>query len=100
MLAPPCPRCGDRHLVELRCWNGRHVDRMRRAVLATYGETCVHCGRPGATSVEHVQPRSWCGTDALDNLRPAHLACNMSRGTDPMPGWRLPAVVATRSDRW
>lgn len=73
---------------------------MRALVLATYGDVCVHCGRHGATSPEHVQPRSMGGTDALDNLRPAHLACNISRGTDPMPGWGTGPVTDATSTRW
>lgn len=94
--APACPACRHRHLVGLPCWNGRYVARVAAAVLAEYGDTCCHCGQPGARSVEHVRPRSWGGTDDLANLRPAHLRCNLSRGTRPMVGWALP----TRSREW
>ena len=94
--APHCWRCHHRHLVVLPCWNGRHVRRVLDAVLATHGDTCVHCGLPGARSVEHVVPRSYCGLDTLDNCRPAHLVCNLSRGTKPMVGFALP----TSSRRW
>ena len=98
--APPCSRCQHRHLLSLPCWGGRTVPRLRALVLTTYGDRCVHCGLSGARSVEHVQPRSMGGTDALANLRPAHLACNISRGTDPMPGWGTGPVTVERSDRW
>lgn len=98
--AAACPRCNHRHLPTLPCWAGRYVAQLRALVLATYGDSCVHCGRPGARSVEHLQPRSMGGTDALSNLRPAHLSCNISRGTDPMPGWGAGPVTAETSPRW
>jgi len=98
--APVCRRCQARHLDYLRCWSGRYVVQVRAAVLARYGDRCVHCGIAGARSVEHVRPRSFGGTDQLDNLRPAHLVCNLRRGTEPMPGWP-PALVTTEvSPRW
>ena len=98
--APACVACRHRHLPGLPCWGGRHVAKCRDLVLATYGDVCVHCGLHGSTSVEHVQPRSMGGTDALDNMRPAHLSCNVSRGTDPMPGWGAGPVVDVTSQDW
>lgn len=72
------------------------MNQLRRLVLSTYGDICVHCGEPGARSVEHLQPRSRGGTDALANLRPAHLVCNISRGVRPMP--TAPVTVETSSN--
>jgi len=92
-----CRRCRHRHLPTLPCWGGRYVTQLRRLVLSTYGDICVHCGGPAARSVEHLQPRSLGGTDALANLRPAHLACNISRGTRPMP---TGPVTVESSSRW
>lgn len=97
---PTCRRCARRHLPALPCWAGRYVQRVAALVLATYGDVCCHCNKPGARSVEHVHPRSLGGTDALDNLLPAHLVCNQARGTKPMPGFGMPAVVASSSTRW
>src|SRR5262245_2952232 len=99
-LAPICAKCRHRHLPGLRCWRGRYVAQVRALVLSTYGDTCCHCGDRGAWSVEHVTPRSRCGTDALENLRPAHLMCNLERGTNPMAGWGARPVVTLVSDRW
>jgi 5-methylcytosine-specific restriction endonuclease McrA len=98
--APTCPRCEHRHLVGLPCWSGRYVVKLRALVLATYGDVCVHCGEHGARSPEHVHPRSMGGTDAIGNLRPAHLSCNIRRGTEPMPGWGAGPVTAETSGRW
>jgi 5-methylcytosine-specific restriction endonuclease McrA len=95
-LAPRCTSCSKRHSPDVPCWRGRYVRRVLAAVLLEYGDTCVHCGLPGSTTVEHVQPRSFGGLDTLTNCRPAHARCNYSRGTRPMPGWALP----TSSMEW
>lgn len=100
VLAPRCLFCHGRHLGELRCWRGRYVATVLRLVLDGYGDTCCHCGEPGATTVEHVRPRSYCGTDDLSNLRPAHLACNQKRGRRPMAGYGQRTPTTTRSERW
>lgn len=84
---PTCLRCRRRHHPELRCWWGRYARAVTALVLATYGTDCCHCSAPGATTAEHVRPRSRWGNDELANLRPAHGSCNYSRGTKPMPGW-------------
>ena len=52
--------------------------------LATYGTTCHLCGLPGATTADHVVPKSKGGSDALCNLRPAHAHCNYSRQDRPL----------------
>ena len=95
-LAPRCVRCKRPHSPAVPCWGGHYVARVLAAVLAEYGDRCVHCGRHGSRSVEHVIPRSYGGLDTLDNCRPAHLRCNISRGVKPMPGFALP----TTSRRW
>jgi hypothetical protein len=93
--APRCARCSHRHVPVVPCWRGRYVTRIAAAVLARWGDLCVHCGQPGARSVEHVRPRSWGGLDTLDNCRPAHLLCNLRRGTLPMTGWEQPTTSRT-----
>jgi 5-methylcytosine-specific restriction endonuclease McrA len=96
-LAELCPRCKRRHLVELPCWAGRYAQVVRELVLEMKGTTCWLCGRPGATTADHVKPRSRGGTDALDNLAPAHAFCNTGRGAaDPRPT----TVPTERTDRW
>lgn len=54
-------------------------DKNRHIVLAG-NPSCAICGLPGADSVDHVLPVALGGTNALSNLRPAHLSCNCSRG--------------------
>ena len=80
MKAPLCPRCRRRHVPVLPCWAGRYAQAMTRLTLTTWGRVCHICGKPGATSADHLLPRSRCGTDAITNLRPAHRRCNSRRG--------------------
>jgi 5-methylcytosine-specific restriction endonuclease McrA len=102
LLAPSCPRCHKRHLLDLACWSGRYAQRVTAVVLAEQGRVCWLCGTGGADSADHVVPRSRCGTDAQSNLRPSCRRCNSSRQNrapfrpDPEP---RPAGVGL-SPRW
>lgn len=68
-------------------WGGALALRITRAVLARYGTTCHLCGRPGATTADHIIPRSRGGPDTVDNCRPAHLRCNQRRGDRTLAEW-------------
>lgn len=68
-------------------WGGRKSTEAVALVLATYGDTCHLCRQPGATTADHVIPRTLGGDDSLDNLRPAHLSCNAARGAKPLAQW-------------
>lgn len=87
MKAPRCTRCGKRHLADLPCWRSSYATRVTAAVLASQGTVCWLCGRDGSNSADHVLPRSDGGTDAPENLRPAHASpCNARRqDRDPFP---------------
>lgn len=71
-------------------WNGRRAQRMTRIVTATYGLRCHIClqeidpalrrPHPQSLSIDHLVPQSRGGSNALENLRPAHLGCNSARG--------------------
>lgn len=63
-----------------RKWGGRNAVRLTKATLAEYGDTCYLCGGAGANSADHLLPRSLGGSDAIENLRPAHARCNSARG--------------------
>jgi 5-methylcytosine-specific restriction endonuclease McrA len=102
LLAPSCPRCRKRHLLDLPCWSGRYAQRVTAAVLAAHGRVCWLCGKAGANTADHVIARSHCGTDTPSNLLPACGRCNASRQNrapfppDPEP---RPAGVGL-SPRW
>lgn len=70
------------------------VTKKRRAeVVAIHGATCNICGDEidltldrndnMALSMDHLIPRYYGGTNAIENLRPAHRRCNSSKS------WRL-----------
>lgn len=61
-------------------WAGAYSQERTRLTLQTYGDRCHLCGLIGATTADHLQPRSKGGPDTLENLRPAHSSCNSSRG--------------------
>lgn len=83
-------------------WGGRPATQLTALTLATFGTTCHLCGRPGATTADHLIPRSLGGLDELDNLRPAHQSCNSARGNMSIEQWRarFTASTAPRSSRW
>src|SRR5699024_3617471 len=68
-------------------WSGRRVLRLTRLVLESYGDTCHLCARAGATTADHLIPRSLGGDDSLENLRPAHSSCNSARQAMPLEEW-------------
>jgi 5-methylcytosine-specific restriction endonuclease McrA len=56
-------------------------------------DICWLCGKPGADSIDHVVPVAKGGSDAISNLRPAHLwPCNQRKGSRVQ-------VQATRNSR-
>jgi 5-methylcytosine-specific restriction endonuclease McrA len=84
-------------------WNGRRVTALRDVVLAIYGPVCWLCNAPIAFGqdwdVDHVVARSrcpvcrgksWCETcNRIENIRPAHAACNRGRGAGESFVWAL-----------
>jgi 5-methylcytosine-specific restriction endonuclease McrA len=56
-------------------------------VLRVKGRTCHLCRRPGATTADHVVPRSQGGGHDLANLEPAHKSCNLARGDRTLAEW-------------
>ena len=90
-------------MTELRRWAGRFAADLTAATLRVYGRRCHLCGRPGATTADHLIPRNKGGPDTLANLRPAHLSCNSARQDmdldewfrrHPLPTDRAPASLA------
>jgi hypothetical protein len=52
------------------------------------GPICAYCGER-ATSIDHVRPRLFGGSDEPDNLVPACQPCNSSKGVLPVEIWRM-----------
>ena len=58
---------------------GNRRYRRNREQLLNDSDICWLCGLPGADSADHYLPYSKGGGDEIENLRPAHLACNKKR---------------------
>ena len=73
-----------------------HIPYTKEQVIEKYGENCHICGglidlkanrRAGEKGwenglhLDHVIPISKGGPDTIDNVRPAHGACNLRKGT-------------------
>lgn len=67
--------------------NSRRRGQVVGLVLAAKGRTCHLCGLPGATTADHIVPRSKGGTNELENLAPAHSGCNTRRGNKTLAEW-------------
>lgn len=81
---------------------GRAVPVSRRGVLRRDGQRCAYCG-VGATTIDHVQPRSRGGADSWENLVACCLRCNNLKGdrTPQEMGWSLRVVPrAPRGTVW
>jgi 5-methylcytosine-specific restriction endonuclease McrA len=79
-----------------RRWAGRKVAALTALVLSTYGTVCHLCGQPGATSADHLVPRSKGGDHSIANMRPSHLGCNIARGDMDLTEWRRRHPPPTR----
>jgi 5-methylcytosine-specific restriction endonuclease McrA len=78
-------------------WGGRRSQLFSRLVFQTYGRTCHLCGGPGATTADHLIPRSK-GGDPWDigNGRPAHASCNYARNNRSLDEWFAAHPMPTR----
>lgn len=89
----------------LPLWGGRYSQRMAAATLTRWGTVCHLCRGEGATTADHLVPRSKGGTDSTDNLRPAHQGCNSARNDTDLEQWFATHPVPHRqvlppSRRW
>lgn len=51
----------------------------RAGVIRRDRETCAYCGKAGATTIDHVIPRSFGGTSTWSNVVAAHRECNLRK---------------------
>lgn len=74
----------------VRLPHGRRVPVTRRGVLRRDAHRCAYCGR-GASTVDHIVPRSRGGIDSWENLVACCLRCNNLKGdrTPQEMSWEL-----------
>ena len=82
-LHPGCPapatrrgRCAAHQIQRVE---GRPWRRLVAQVVARDDGICQLCGEPGGTTADHIIRASAGGATTLDNLRCAHVACNVRR---------------------
>ena len=77
---------------------GHRWRKLLAQVLEEDGDICWLCGKPGATSGDHVVPVSVAPELEFDreNVRPAHLSCNKRRGDRPATR-RAPRIATSRA---
>ena len=62
-------------------YNDPNYKALRQKILADQ-PNCAICGRPGADTLDHIQPLELGGTNEEHNLRPAHRSCNSRLGAN------------------
>jgi len=63
-----------------RSAEGKFTNDEWKAVVDHFSGRCVYCGEKGKMTVEHVVPLSRGGTNYIENIVPACLGCNASKG--------------------
>lgn len=68
----------------------RSIHVSRRGVLRRDSHRCAYCGR-GASTIDHIVPRSRGGLSSWENLVAACHACNSAKGDRTLAelGWKL-----------
>ena len=66
-------------------------------VLLRYGGRCAYCGASGDMTKDHIIPISRGGSDCIDNIVPACLSCNASKGPKTIGEWCSGAIVCART---
>lgn len=75
--------------------SGRHTEDELVALWARYGGLCAYCGEQ-AEHADHVMPLSKGGSDDIENIAPACIACNLSK-KDKAPDLWYSELVAKQS---
>lgn len=62
----------------------RHLQYIRRRLIAERGMVCALCGKPVESerklTVDHIIPRVMGGATIYENCQLAHRVCNLSKG--------------------
>ena len=78
-----------------------YTKKYGKKVIELYGKKCWYCGRklsfntpkdrvkPRGFTVDHFEPRSYGGSDELENLRPCCRACNTLKGNADIETMRM-----------
>lgn len=59
----------------------------RRAIFEAWSDTCIYCGAPSPTTLDHLLPRHRGGISETSNLAPCCSRCNQSKGASLLEDW-------------
>lgn len=76
------------YLFLLRAMTSSDAKRMWRAAIKEHWQNqCVYCGSSDNLTLDHVQPKAKGGHDTTNNVVPACLSCNQSKGSSHWLSW-------------
>lgn len=85
MFVPASP---DDLLGNLRCLQSANAKRQfRQDILAAWDHSCCYCGRPDASTLDHLRPKALGGSSFRGNLAACCRRCNKSKGTEDIWSW-------------
>ena len=61
--------------------------RFRDQIFNAWRGCCAYCGRQGASTLDHIKPRSRGGGTTTPNLAPACADCNRHKGSEEVFSW-------------
>ena len=85
-----CDECSDPRAARIASARaiGRHTEVEWRELCEAYDFCCSYCGRRGVPlTKDHVIAVSKGGSDAIENIVPACLSCNSSKGAQDVRRW-------------
>jgi len=63
----------------------------RQAIKSAWNNCCAYCGNPpidnASLTIDHIRPKSKGGSDSTNNVTPACLKCNHSKGSENWLEW-------------
>jgi len=70
-----------------RTVSGLYTAEEFEAVKEFFDYSCAYCGKQVALTVDHVVPLASGGSNNIENIVPACLSCNCSKGSREMLSW-------------
>lgn len=85
--ALPQTQFARRTKASMRAWIQHNRERVLGFLESRDGLTCAVCGSDSNLHIDHIQPLSRGGTNAMDNLQLLCAGCNLSKGAKTMKEW-------------
>lgn len=88
---PLCGHLSD-YLFNMSALNRSQAKKQwRQAIKQAWNNCCAYCGKPpihdSSLTIDHIKPKSKGGSDFTNNVTPACLKCNHSKGSTDWIKW-------------